>query len=394
MNCKKSSVERYYSMTSPFIPYGRQIITDDDIAAVTATMGSGWLTTGPKVEEFEQAMAAFCKAGQGVAVSSGTAALHAAMAALGIGPGDEVIVPAITFVATANSVVYQGATPVFADVQTGTLLIDPKDVSRRITPRTKAIISVDYAGQPCEYDTLRKIAHEHNLYFVADSCHALGAKYKGKMVGSLADLTIFSFHPLKHITTGEGGMVLTDDTEFADRMRRFRNHGINADHRQRDKAATHFYDMETLGWNYRLSDIQCALGISQLEKLPQWLLRREKIAEHYESLFADYPEVTPLTRTAAHFHAWHLFVVRLDSAIDRDRVFTEMRNHGIGVNVHYRPVYLNSFYLQKGYGLGLCPAAEEAYEHILSLPMHAGLNDDEVERVTSGLIEAVSIPIH
>ena len=238
------------------LPYGRQWLDEDDIAAVGEVLHSDWLTTGPKVGDFEQAFAGFVGAKEAVTVCNGTAALHAAMYAVGIGPGDEVIVPPMTFAATANCVVFQGGTPIFADVNSDTLLLDPAQVESRITPRTKAVIAVDYTGQPCDYDALRTIADRHGLTLVADACHALGASYKGRPVGSLADLSTFSFHPVKHITTGEGGMITTGDPELARRMRVFRNHGITTDHRQREKQGSWFYEMVDLGYNYRLTDVQ------------------------------------------------------------------------------------------------------------------------------------------
>ncbi len=366
------------------IPYGRQWIDEDDIAAVCEVLRSDFLTTGPKVAEFEQALADFTGAKEAVAVSSGTAALHAAMHALEIGPGDEVIVPPITFAATANCVVFQGATTVFADVDPETLLIDPDQVRAHITPRTKAVIAVDYAGQPCDYDALRLICDEHSLALVADACHALGATYKGRKVGTLADLTVFSFHPVKHITTGEGGMVTTDDSALAERMRVFRNHGITADHSQRAAHGTWYYEMADLGYNYRITDFQCALGIRQLAKLPGWLKRRRGIAEHYTKALNAVPGVEPLSVRPDTEHAYHLYVVRLEH--DRSQVFREMRKRGIGVNVHYIPVHLHPFYRKRfGTREGLCPVAEKAYQEILSLPMFPKLTDSELEYAVASL---------
>ncbi len=376
-------------MNQTYIPYGRQQIDEDDIRAVVDVLQSDWLTTGPKVAKFEEDVTGFVGASHGVAVSSGTAALHAAMYAIGIGPGDEVIVPAITFVATANCVVYQGGTPVFADVEADTLLIDPDDVEQKITGRTKAIIAVDYAGQPCDYDRLQEIADEHGLHLIADSCHAIGAEYKGRKVGTLAELTVFSFHPVKHITTGEGGMIVTDDFEMAEGMRHFRNHGISSDHNQRESLATFCYGMEGLGYNYRLSDLQCALGTSQLRKLPGWLTRRREIAGQYYALFAETENIEPLLFHQEVKHAYHLYVVKLAGGVDRDAVFRLMRAKNIGVNVHYQPVYLHSYYRRQGYEAGQCPAAENVYGRILSLPMHAGLTDLQVERVVLSLDDAV-----
>jgi perosamine synthetase len=374
-------------MTEPFLPYGRHLVDGDDIAAVIEALGSAWLTTGPRVPAFERALADKVGARDAVAVSSGTAALHCAMHALGIGPGDEVIVPALTFAATANCVVYQGATPVFADVDPATLLLDPAAVARRITPRTRAVVAVDYAGQPCDYDALRALTEAHGVALVADACHALGGAYRGRPVGSLADLSCFSFHPVKHITTGEGGAIVCDDPALAGRMRRFRNHGITTDHRERQERGTWEYEMEVLGYNYRLSDIQCALGISQLRKLPGWIVRRRALAALYDTALAESP-FRPL-RVARHVeHAYHLYVVRLplDSGLDRAQVFRHLRAAGIGVNVHYRPVHLHPYYRSTfGTGPGLCPVAEAAYDEILTLPLHHGMADEDATRVIGEL---------
>ncbi|OGQ88472.1 MAG: UDP-4-amino-4,6-dideoxy-N-acetyl-beta-L-altrosamine transaminase [Deltaproteobacteria bacterium RIFOXYD12_FULL_56_24] len=371
------------SAASPdFLPYGRQLIEEDDIAAVVAALRSDWLTTGPRVGEFEAAVCAFTGVQYGVAVSSGTAALHAAMYALGIGPGDEVIVPAMTFAATANCVVYQGGTPVFADVEPDTLLIDPMDVARRITAKTRAIIAVDYAGQPCDYYALRDLAQSHGLALVADACHSLGGSYKGKRVGTLADLTVFSFHPVKHITTGEGGMVVTDNPELAARMRRFRNHGIDTDHRQREASGTWAYQMVGLGYNYRLTDLQAALGTNQLAKLPGWLEKRRVLAAIYDAALAKVAAVRSIVVRPNNEHAYHLYVVRLVDRDMRGRIFAGLRQHSIGANVHYLPVHLHPYYREVFHTVpGLCPNAEAAYDCILTLPLHQGMDEADVDRV-------------
>jgi len=370
------------------IPYGRQNIDEDDIQAVIETLRSDWLTTGPKVEEFEQVFAESVGARHAVAVSSGTAALHAAMYALGIKPGDEVIVPSITFAATANCIVFQGGTPVFADVDPKTLLIDPQCLADRITSRTKAIISVDYAGQPCMYDELSQLAGRHGLKMVDDACHALGAFYRGRSVGSLANLNVFSFHPVKHITTGEGGMITTDEPELARRMKIFRNHGITTDHRERLIQGGWFYEMVDIGYNYRLTDFQCALGLSQLVKLPKWIAGRRMIASRYDEALAGIPGVHPLAVNPEVTHAYHLYVVCV--AGDRDAIFASLREKGIGVNVHYIPVHLHPYYRKRfGTGPGLCPTAEEAYGKILSLPIYPGMSAADVERVIGALKEVV-----
>ncbi len=384
---------------SRIIPYGRQSIDEKDIAAVCSVLRSDWLTTGPKVEEFERAVADYVGAKYAVAVSSGTAALHCAMYAADICPGDEVIVPPMTFAATANCVVFQGGTPVFADVDPNTLLIDPDEVVKNISDRTKAIIAVDYAGQPCDYDRLREIADKHKLVLVGDGCHALGAEYKGKKVGSLVDLTVFSFHPVKHITTGEGGMITTDNEKLADQMRLFRNHGITRDPAKFVLSGESplpsalcplptgpfYYEMVDLGYNYRITDFQCALGLSQLLKLPEFLESRRETARRYDEAFSQKEGITPIGVRPDVSHAYHLYVIKVDNqknSRSRASVFGTLRERGIGANVHYIPVHLHPYYRSRfGTGPGLCPVAEAVYEQIISLPVFPGLSDEDLDRV-------------
>ncbi len=374
---------------SKFIPYGRQSISEEDIQAVAEVLRGDFITTGPKVDEFEKAVADYAGSEFGISVTSGTAALHTAMFAAGIGPGDEVIVPPITFAATANSVLYMGGAAVFADVCEDTLLIDPDEIRKKITSKTKAVAVVDFAGQPCDYDEIRKVTDEYGLILIADSCHSLGAEYKGGKCGSIADITLFSFHPVKHITTGEGGMAVTDKAEFADRMKRFRNHGINVDYKQREKMGSWYYEMTDLGYNYRMTDFQCALGLSQLKKLDGWVERRQQIAKRYDQAFADVEGVEPLSQLTDRTNAYHLYVVKITQK-DRAEVFASLRDNGIGVNVHYIPVHLHPYYRDRfGYGPGLCPVAERAYEQIISLPMFPGLTDGEVGKVIGFLLSFV-----
>jgi perosamine synthetase len=368
-----------------YIPYSRQWIDEEDIQAVLNVLRSDWLTAGPNVLEFERAFADSVGAEEAVAVSNGTAALHAAMNAIGIGPGDEVILPPMTFAATANAIVFQGGTPVFADVDPGTLLLDPEQVKQKISPHTKAIVAVDYAGQPCEYDALNEIAQKHDLRLVADACHSLGATYKKKKVGTLADMTVFSFHPVKHITTGEGGMVVTNNPEYVNRMRRFRNHGIDNDHSVRAEQGSWHYEIVRMGYNYRMTDIQCALGISQLRKLPHWILKRRQIAERYDAILSKNENLDLLLVRSFVEHAYHLYVVRINFeaiGMSRQNLFKILQQEGIGVNVHYIPVYFHPFYQDK-FGLmpGLCPIAEQNYEQILSLPIFPKMSDREIEKV-------------
>lgn len=378
-------------MTRAPIPYGRQVIDDEDIASVTDALRSAWLTTGPRVSEFEKAFAEFCGACEGVAVNSGTAALHAAMRAVKISQDDEVIVPAITFAASSNAVVYEGGTPVFADVDPATLLIDPASVDQKITSRTRAIVAVDYGGQPADYDALRGLAAGRGIRIIADACHAPGATYKGRNVGTIADLSAFSFHPVKHLTTCEGGMVLTDDTEMAAHMRRFRNHGIDSDHRSREKAGTFAYDMVELGYNYRLPDVQCALGISQLKRLSGWLDKRQALAARYDELFSQIPFVRPLATRSDRTNAYHLYVIRLDLGqlrVDRRRAFNHLKAAGVNANVHYAPVYHHSYYRERfGYQPGLCPHAEVAYHEIVTLPMFPTLSEADQDYVVTTVAE-------
>ncbi|MFN0136254.1 MAG: UDP-4-amino-4,6-dideoxy-N-acetyl-beta-L-altrosamine transaminase [Phycisphaerae bacterium] len=371
------------------LPYARQTIDEADIAAVVDTLRSPYLTTGPRVREFEASLQAEVGVEHAVAVSNGTAALHAAMHALGIGQGDQVILPPMTFAATANAVVFQGATPRFVDVDADTLLLDPAALEDAINSNTRAIVAVDYAGQPCDYDAIRTVAAKHRLPIVADACHALGGECHGRKVGTLADISTFSFHPVKPITTCEGGMCVTSDQRLADRMRQFRNHGILGDHHERARRGTWQYEMTDIGYNYRLSDVHAALGTSQLRKLAKWQQRRQAIAAIYDAAIGEIDGVTPIAMRAGVIHAYHLYVVRIDAdrfGVSRDDVFAAMRERNICCNVHYLPVHLHPFYRERlGTRPGTCPNAELAGEQILSLPMFAAMTDGDVEDVIAAL---------
>lgn len=374
------------------LPYGHQIIDDDDVRAVETVLRSDWLTTGPNVATFEQAFAAQVGARHAVAISNGTAALHAAAFAANIQPGDEVIVPPMTFAASANCVRYQGGTVVFADVRADTLNLDPACAAEAITPRTRAIVTVDYTGQPSDLDEINVLARQHNLIVIEDAAHALGATYHQQRVGTLSALTTFSLHPVKHITTGEGGIITTNDDQLAARLRLFRNHGITSDHRQREHAGSWFYEMIDLGYNYRLTDIQCVLGTSQLKKLPGWLSRRREIAARYTAAFNTMPEIEPPTALADREPAWHLYVIRLNLdqlRVDRARVFAALRAENIGVNVHYIPVPWHPYYQHLGYTKGQWPNAEAAYERMISLPMWAGMSDRDVDDVVAAVQKVI-----
>jgi perosamine synthetase len=300
-------------------------------------------------------------------------------------PRDEAITTPLTFAATANCILYQGATPVFADVCPDTLNLDPEQVASRISSRTRAILPVDYAGHPVDLAPILEIAKRHELIVIEDACHALGAEYQGRRIGGIADMTVFSFHPVKHITTGEGGMVATNDEKFAETMRRFRNHGISSEARQRQNAGQWYYEMVLLGFNYRLPDFACALGIQQLKKLGANLARRREIAARYTEAFGSLPGVIPPAVRAEVNPAWHLYPIRLDLenlTADRAQVFRALRAENIGVNVHYIPVHLHPYYRERfGYKGGEFPVAEDAYARLISLPMFHGMQNQDVEDV-------------
>jgi len=371
------------------LPYGRQSIGEDDIQAVVDVLRSDWLTTGPKVGEFEEAFAARVGAKYAVSFSSGTAALHGAAFAAGLKPGDEAITTPMTFAATANCVLYQGATPVFADVSPDTLNLDPEQVAARITPRTRAILPVDYAGHPADLDAILELAARHGLIVIEDASHALGAEYRQRPTGSIAHMTVFSFHPVKHLATGEGGMVTADRADFAESLRRFRNHGISSDARQRQSDGQWFYEMVLLGFNYRLTDIACALGLSQLKKLEANLSRRREIAARYSTAFSALAGVTPPAVRADANPAWHLYPIRLNLeklTADRSQIFRALRAENIGVNVHYIPVHRHPYYRERfGYRGSEYPIAEDAYERLISLPMFHAMSDQDVEDVITAV---------
>jgi perosamine synthetase len=371
------------------LPYGRQSIAEDDIQAVVDVLRSDWLTTGPKVREFEEAFAARVGAKHAVSFSSGTAALHGAAFVADLKPGDEAITSPMTFAATANCVLYQGATPVFADVCADTLNLDPDEAAARITPRTRALLPVDYAGHPAEMDAILELAARHGLVVIEDACHALGAECRGRSTGSLADMTVFSFHPVKHLTTAEGGMVTTGRADYAEVLRRFRNHGISSEARDRQRDGQWHYEMVVLGFNYRLTDIACALGLSQLKKLDANLFRRRVIAARYTAAFSDLAGITPPAVRAEVNPAWHLYPIRLNLEklrANRAQIFRALRAENIGVNVHYIPVHRHPYYRDRfGYSGGEYPIAENAYERLLSLPMFHAMSDQDVEDVIAAV---------
>jgi len=372
------------------IPYGHQWIDEKDIKEVIKVLKGDWITQGPKVEEFEKAVAKYCGVKYAVAVSSGTAALHAAYTVAGIGQGDEVITTPLTFAATANAVVYCGGKPVFVDVESDTLNINPELVEGLITPKTKAIAPVDFAGRPCDYDEILKIAKENNLLIIEDAAHSLGSEYKGKKVGSFSDMTVLSFHPVKTITTGEGGMVLTNNKEFYERMKTFRQHGIV----KKPEIGKWYYEIENLGYNYRLTDFQSALGISQLKKADKFIKRRRQIVEKYNRAFEGIEEIIIPAEEKYAKSAWHIYVVqfvleRLKAG--RKEIFEALQREGIGVQVHYLPVHMHPFYKNNfGYKLGDFPIAEKYYERAITLPLFPKMANRDINKVIKVVRETIN----
>ena len=374
-----------------FIPYGRQSISEEDIQAVVEVLRSDYLTTGPKVAEFEQKVADYVGAKYAVAVSNGTAALHIACLAAGIGPGDEVITTPITFAASANCVLYCGGTPVFADIKSDTYNIDPADIEKKITEKTKAIIPVHYTGQPCEMDAIHKIAKEHNLLVIEDGAQVISAEYKGQKIGALSDMTTFSFHPVKPVTTGEGGMVTTNDEELYKKLKLFHTHGIT---RESDLLINNdgpwYYEQQELGYNYRITDIQCALGISQMNRLDQFAAHRRALAKRYDELLKGVDGITIPYQHPDCLSSYHLYMIQVP-ANRRKEIFCRLREAGIGVNVHYIPVYKLPYYQEHGYKDVCCKNAEEFYAGAITLPLYADMTVEQVEYVVKKLIGIITI---
>jgi UDP-4-amino-4,6-dideoxy-N-acetyl-beta-L-altrosamine transaminase len=375
------------------IPYGRQVIDAADRAAVDKVLRSDWLTQGPSVAAFEEAVAGACGAKHAVACSNGTTALHLACKAADLGPGDEAVVPPITFAATANAVAYCGARPVFADVRADTLTLDPKAFEEALTPRTKAVLPVHFAGLPADMAEIGATARKRGLIVIEDAAHALGATYGRKRIGACehSDMAILSFHPVKHIATGEGGMVLTNDDGLAARLRLFRSHGITRDPALLEKKdqGGWYYEMIDLGFNYRIPDILCALGLSQLKKLPRFLARRRALARTYRKAFSALPEVALQALPSGREHAWHLFTIQVPAA-KRHALYDFLHARGILANVHYIPVHTLSYYRRAGWKDARFPRAEAYYAGALSLPMHAGLTDADQRRVIAAVREGLA----
>jgi len=377
-------------MKKRYIPYSTQLIDESDISAVTKALRSDFLTQGPRVAEFEKSLARYCGAKYCVVMSSGTAALHAACFAAGIKNGDEVITSPITFVASSNCVLYCGGKPVFADIEDdGTALISTKEIEKKLTSRTKAIIPVDYAGQPCDMDRINSIAKKNGSIVIEDAAHSLGATYKGRKVGTLADMTALSFHAVKHITTGEGGAVVTDNKQFRDRLIMFRTHGIT---RNVNGDGPWYYEMQELGFNYRLTDFQCALGMSQLKKLDKFVARRRKIASTYDHELSNIKGFDTPKEIEGAKSSYHLYPIMLKGGPLKRKleIFNALREKGLGVNVHYIPVPMQPYYRKTfGYKAGDFPVAEAFYKSEISIPIHQKMDNADVKAVISTVKEVI-----
>ncbi|QTN00387.1 UDP-4-amino-4,6-dideoxy-N-acetyl-beta-L-altrosamine transaminase [Sediminibacillus dalangtanensis] len=372
-----------------YLPYSKQWIREEDIQAVVDVLRGDYLTTGPYIDKFEQSIAKYVDAKYAVAFSSGTAALHGACFAAGIQDGDEVITTPMTFAASANCILYQGGTPVFVDIDRDTYNIDSRKVAQSITDRTKAIIPVDFTGQPADLDEILEIAKANDLIVIEDAAHALGATYKGRKVGSLSDMTMFSFHPVKQITTGEGGIITTNNRAYYDKLIQFRSHGITRDKNKiKDSHGLWYYEMQFLGYNYRMTDIQAALGISQLKKNEHFLKLRKKYAAMYNEAFSKMDLLDIPFQNQGIESSWHLYVIRLNLCklrASRKEIFEELQKENIGVNVHYIPVHFQPYYSELGYRRGICPNAEDLYECIISLPLFPAMTERDTEDVITAV---------
>ncbi len=372
------------------IPYGHQEIDRVDVREVTKVLKSDWITQGPKIPAFEKALCRYTGAKYAVVVSSGTAALHLACLASGVKNGAEVIITPITFVASANCILYSGGSPVFADIQTDTANIDSDEIKKKITQKTKAIIPVHFAGHPCDLEEIRAIAKKHNLVVIEDACHALGAKYKGAKIGAgkYSDLTVFSFHPVKSITTAEGGAVLTNKRDLYEKLLLLRNHGITKDEkRENSYPGTSYYEKNEHAINYRLTDLQCALGISQLRKIDIFLQRRREIVNIYNRKFSRIKEIIlPIEKSYVN-SSWHIYYIRLRDFRKKKKIFAKLQRLGLGVQVHYIPIYLHPYYKKLGFKQGLCPKAEEFYQREISLPLYPALNNTQIKTVIKSVFQ-------
>ncbi|MGE7836039.1 UDP-4-amino-4,6-dideoxy-N-acetyl-beta-L-altrosamine transaminase [Viridibacillus arvi] len=372
-------------MRDTYLPYGKQMLDDADIEAVVNVLKGDYLTTGPMIKQFEERMAKYVGAQYAVAFTNGTAALHGACFAAGIGEDDEVITSPITFAASANCVLYQGGIVVFADIDQQTYNIDPTEIEKKITSKTKAIIPVHFTGQPAQLDAIHRLAKEHNLVVIEDAAHALGATFQGEKIGALSDMTMFSFHPVKHITTGEGGIITTNSKEYYEKLMQFRSHGITRNSNLlTENHGPWYYDMQFLGYNYRMTDIQAALGCSQLDKLDCFVKRRKEIVAAYNEAFSDLLEVQTPYQHIDTDSSWHLYILKLNLdtlSVSRKEVFEELHKMNIGVNVHYIPVHTLSYYQELGYKRGSLPKSEQMYEEIISLPLFPLMQEQDIQDV-------------
>jgi perosamine synthetase len=375
------------------IPYGKQFIDDADIISVSNTLRGDLITTGPMVEAFESKLCEITDTKYAVTVSSGTAALHAAAYAAGIKEGDEVIISSITFAGTANAVLFCGGTPVFADINLKTFNVNPKDIESRITNKTKAVIAVDLTGQAVRIDEIREICNKHNLVFIEDGAHSLGTKYKGRPVGGLADMTIFSFHPVKTITTGEGGVVMTNDLKYYQALKLFRTHGITRDPNLLTSNRYNGYNEQIdLGYNYRLTDFQAALGLSQLKKLEMFITRRKEIVQIYNERLSQIPGIILQEEIPESDTVRHIYVIRIDEniiKISRDEFYKAMNAEGIGLQVHYMPVYSHPYYKERFDYSGTCPNSEIYFETAVTIPLFYSMSDHDVENVVTAILKIV-----
>ncbi|MDU7475872.1 MAG: UDP-4-amino-4,6-dideoxy-N-acetyl-beta-L-altrosamine transaminase [Paenibacillus macerans] len=371
------------------LPYGQQWLDEQDIEAVVQVLRGDFITQGPAIQAFERKVAEYVGAKYAVAFTNGTAALHGACFAAEIGPGDEVITTPITFLASSNCVLYQGGTPVFADIDMDTYNVNPSEIESKITERTKAVIAVDFTGQPVEIDRISMLAHDRNLVLIQDAAHSLGASYAGRKIGSWADMTMFSFHPVKHVTTGEGGIITTDDDRYYERLLLFRSHGMTREPEKLTRTdGPWYYEMQELGYNYRMTDMQAALGASQMDKLDDFIARRREIAATYNEFFSTLPGLVVPKQHPMAESSWHLYVIRWLPeyfAADRREIFEALRAENIGVNVHYIPVYLQPYYRNLGFQPGLCPNAEEYYNTAITLPLFPKMTDRDVADVLAAV---------
>jgi perosamine synthetase len=388
-------IEQKSPVRENYLPYGRQWIDEEDIEAVVKVLKGDYLTTGPTINDFEHGVARYVGAKYAVAFSSGTAALHGACYAAGIGQGDEVITTPLTFAASANCVLYQGGTPVFADIDDETYNICPSSIEKQVTEKTKAIIPVDFTGQPVDLDSILKIAKEKNLIVIEDAAHALGATYRGKKVGSISDMTMFSFHPVKHITSGEGGIITTNNIEYYEQLLKFRSHGIT---REQNEMESHhgpwYYEMHSLGYNYRMTDIQAALGLSQIKKISRYVELRQEYVRMYNTAFKEVKQIQIPYQRNEGISSWHLYIIRLQMdklKVGRKEIFEALVRENIGVNVHYIPVYLHPYYQKLGYKQGLCPIAEKVYADIITLPLFPKMSKEDVYDVIKAVKKVIEM---